>query len=150
MKSFLYNRYWIFLLRLALGLIFIYASLDKILNPVDFAKAIANYRLLPPILVNVSAVIIPWLEALIGVALILGLFADGALFIIAVLLLVFIGGMAQAILRGIDIACGCFGVSSETSRVSWVRVGEDLLMLIAAVNIMGFRWSRFRQKKSSS
>jgi len=147
MKKILLHRNWIFLLRLALGGIFIYASLDKILHPLDFARAIDNYRILPPLLVNILAIVLPWIEILCGAALIIGVFSDGAVVILGILLIIFIGAMGQAIMRGIDIGCGCFKVTSETQKVGWERIGEDFLMLLAAVNILGFRLSSGKNSK---
>ena len=37
----------VILCRLVLGGVFIYASLDKIAHPAEFAKAIGNYHVLP-------------------------------------------------------------------------------------------------------
>ena len=47
------------ILRVGLGLVFIVASLDKIQHPESFATNIANYRLLPYQLINVSALSLP-------------------------------------------------------------------------------------------
>ncbi|MBR38916.1 MAG: hypothetical protein CL888_01690, partial [Dehalococcoidia bacterium] len=46
--------------RLILGAVFIYASIDKIQNPADFAKAINNYHVLPFGLENLMALALPW------------------------------------------------------------------------------------------
>ena len=39
--------------RLVLGLIFIYASVDKIYHPAEFAQVISNYQILPDALINI-------------------------------------------------------------------------------------------------
>ena len=64
-------------LRLVLGGIFIYASLDKIVHPRAFAEIIYNYQILPGSLINLSAVILPWLELFLGLLLISGRFMVG-------------------------------------------------------------------------
>ena len=51
------------MIRLVLGFLFLYASLDKILLPSKFAEVIYNYRILPVELLNICAIIVPWLEA---------------------------------------------------------------------------------------
>ena len=51
-----------FLARLLLGGIFIYASIDKIAFPGDFARIIENYGLLPSFVVKPFAILLPWLE----------------------------------------------------------------------------------------
>ena len=57
--------------QLALGVIFIAASLPKIVDPPSFAHMIYNYRIVPGALVNLSALTMPWIELLCGVALVL-------------------------------------------------------------------------------
>ena len=66
-----------FVCRIILGIIFIYASYDKILDPAGFSKAIHNYHVTPIAVENLAALIIPWLELIIGVFLIFGLFLEG-------------------------------------------------------------------------
>lgn len=144
MKGILLNRYWVFLLRLALGGVFIWASIDKILHPLDFAWKISNYRVLAPVLVNILAVVLPWIEILCGMALVVGIFTDGAVVIICLLLIIFMAAMGQAVFRGIDIGCGCFKVTTEAAKVGWERIGEDFLMFLAAINILSFRRSNWK------
>ena len=99
--------------RLILGAVFIYASLDKIMNPDDFAKAIGNYHVLPLGLENLLALVLPWIEMLTGLCLIIGVMVDGATILIILMNIVFIFAISQALARGISIECGCFSVSSE-------------------------------------
>ena len=99
--------------RLILGAVFIYASLDKIMNPDDFAKAIGNYHVLPFGLENLLALVLPWVELFTGLCLIIGVMVDGATVLIILMNIVFIFAISQALARGISIECGCFSVSSE-------------------------------------
>ena len=99
--------------RLSLGAVFIYASLDKIMNPDDFAKAIGNYHVLPFGLENLLALVLPWVELFTGLCLIIGVIVDGATILIILMNIVFIFAISQALARGISIECGCFSVSSE-------------------------------------
>ena len=69
--------YWA--VSIGLGAVFIYASLDKIAHPLDFARIVYRYRLAGPtaalgvVPANAFAVVLPWLEAVIGVLLLTGL-----------------------------------------------------------------------------
>lgn len=96
------------LVRLALGAVFIYASLHKIHAPHLFAAAIDQYQLLPKILVNPAAVWLPWLELFAGLGLVCGRMRDGALLTINLLLIVFAAALAFNLWRGLNIDCGCF------------------------------------------
>tara|TARA_Y100001970_G_scaffold233788_1_gene291633 strand:+ start:993 stop:1445 length:453 start_codon:yes stop_codon:yes gene_type:complete len=101
------NKYFIVSLRLILGTVFLWASFDKILDPASFAKNISNYHVVPFGLENTIAIILPWLEFLIGTGMILGIMVDGSIMISSFLLLIFNILITQAIIRGFNIECGC-------------------------------------------
>lgn len=115
--------------RLILGCIFIYASFDKIQNPASFAEIIYNYRILPAWTINVLAITLPWLEIIIGCFLILGIARTGSSFLLSGILVVFIIALALAILRGLDINCGCFSISASGDKVAISRLLEDVVLL---------------------
>ena len=101
-----------FTLRLILGAVFASASFDKILHPHDFAEVVFNYQILPDGLVNLTAILLPWLELSVGLFLISGLFLRGAIFTGNALLAVFLAALAFNLARGLDIDCGCFTASA--------------------------------------
>ena len=71
----LYDNKWIvYFCRLVLGFIFIYASIDKIIDPASFSDSIDNYHVIPSELSNLAALIIPWIELFIGLSFISGIF----------------------------------------------------------------------------
>ena len=119
--------------RLILGAVFIYASIDKIQNPADFAKAIANYHVVPFGLENTMALVLPWLEFFAGVFIIIGFMVDGATILIVLMNIVFIFAISQALARGISIECGCFSVSSEGgSTIGIQTILRDIGYLLLA------------------
>ena len=101
------NKYLIIFLRLILGAVFLWASFDKIIDPASFAKNISNYHVVPFGLENTVAIILPWLEFFIGTGMILGIMINGSIIISSFLLILFNILIAQAILRGFNIECGC-------------------------------------------
>ena len=102
-------------LRLFLGLVFVYASVDKILHPAAFAEIIYNYQILPDTLINIASIFLPWLELLLGLLLISGFWLPGAVLIANSLFLVFFATLIFNAARGLDIDCGCFSVSTTAS-----------------------------------
>ena len=110
----------ILVIRILLGLIFIYASYDKILDPGKFARDISNYHVVPLGLENSIAIILPWLELIIGIGIIFGVYLNANTFISGGLLALFIVLIAQAILRGFNIDCGC-GLK-EGEVVGWSKL----------------------------
>ena len=122
---------WLILvIRILLGIIFLYASYDKIMDPGKFARSIANYHIVPFGLENSIAIILPWLELFIGVGLIAGIMVDGAAGITGSLLVIFILLILQAILRGFNIECGC-GLK-EGEMVGWTKILENIVFLFAS------------------
>ena len=120
----------IVLIRILLGIIFIYASYDKILDPGKFARDISNYHLIPMGFENLIALIIPWLELFIGIGLVAGLMVDGASMISGGLMALFILFIFQATLRGFNIECGC-GLK-EGEMVGWNKILENIVFLGAS------------------
>ena len=54
-----YEKKLYHILRIILAVVFIYASIDKIMHPHDFAKAVFNYQILPDYLINITAIFLP-------------------------------------------------------------------------------------------
>lgn len=129
------QKYFAPLVRIVLGAIFIYASMDKIANMPDFAKVILNYKILPVQLVNLLAIFLPWLEFVLGVFLITGKFERASLLVYTAMLVVFIIALSQAQIRGLDISCGCFSVKPSSTSEVWLRIIEDIVILFFSVNL---------------
>jgi len=125
----------IFCIRLIIGAFFIYASIDKIYNPDAFAKIIHNYRILPPELINISAIILPWVEFIAGISLIIGFKYRGANILISGMLIVFIIALTASLIRGLNINCGCFSTSATAKSDLLWRIIEDVMMLIGCILI---------------
>ena len=117
--------------RIVLGAVLIIASIDKILHPEAFAKVIGNYNVLPFGLENILAIILPILELFVGCCLIFGIMLDGSAIITAGMMFVFIIALSQAMIRGIDINCGCFKVSVDNGggNIGYRRIIEDIIFL---------------------
>jgi len=114
--------------RILLGLVFLLYGIDKIPHPDNFARAIANYRLLPGEFVNLLAVVLPWIEVVCGLLLLSGQWVRSAAFVSAFLLAVFVIAVSIALVRGLDIHCGCFDADSGR-KIGLKVLGEDLLFL---------------------
>jgi len=128
--------------RLFVGVVFVYASLYKIAEPELFARSITYYKAMPVSLVNLMAVIMPWLELITGILLILGVFSRSNALVIAIMLLIFIFAITQALLRDIDISCGCFRPEGE-ERVGLGLLGRDIIWFFMCLHIMRFDSHRF-------
>ena len=129
------NKWLILVIRLILGITFIWASIDKIANPGGFALSIYNYRMLPHETINLMAIVMPWLELVTGILIIVGVFMRGSAFWIGLMLLVFIVALSSALVRGLDIDCGCFSVDGGHGVDTGLLI-RDILMFFGALIVM--------------
>ena len=127
------SEYLAFALRVYLGYFFIYASLSKIPYPAQFAEAIAEYRLIPYMLLNLGAVILPWIELVAGLFLIIGFKSRSSIIVIGLLLIMFDVMILINMYQGSPINCGCYDVVGEP--IGWKKVLENMLMLVFSVQI---------------
>ena len=130
-----FSNWGIIIIRLIVGGFFIYASIDKIIYPGEFAKIIHNYRLLPPEFINLSAIVLPWIELIAGVSLIAGFKYRGANLIIMFMLIVFIAALSINLARGVNINCGCFSTSSMVKSNLLIRIIEDVMLICGCIII---------------
>ena len=106
-------RATILVLRLLLGGIFLWAGLSKVGEPMQTLATIYSYQIVVPDgLASAIAHTLPWLEILIGVALLLGLIMPFTLAATAAVLLAFTALTAQAWWRELPIDCGCLDLSA--------------------------------------
>lgn len=133
--------------QIALGFFFVAAALPKLVDPPSFAHMIYNYRLVPGALVNLMALVMPWLELLAGLALILGIWTRASAVLVGVLLLVFVAAISLNLARGNAIDCGCFDVAlankTAAERLADMRLDilRDLGMLLMAAQVL---WAKGR------
>ncbi len=118
------------ILRIILGSIFLYASAEKIINPEQFAYAISNYKLLPVELVNFFALFLPWLEAVLGIFLIFGIFEWASLTLYNGLMIFFLLVIIISLARGLNITCGCFSSDPNADKMTWFTLFRDALLLL--------------------
>ena len=126
------------------GGVFIYAGAIKVLDPVQFANDIDNYKILPWTIGVGLAFYLPWLEIFCGLALILHRLYLGGLSILTALIAVFLGATIAAKFRGLDITCGCFGHASQHWSLL-AHLATNLTILAALVLL----WVSSRSTKTS-
>ena len=128
------------LLGIALGLIFIYAAAPKILEVENFARDIRNYRILPAWSYNLLALWLPWIELVAGLCLIFNVWKKGGIIVIMGLLVVFLAAVISAVIRGLDIDCGCFGNTARelarAHRIGMQKIFENLAMFVIAILLL--------------
>jgi uncharacterized membrane protein YphA (DoxX/SURF4 family) len=136
MKKLLSNDYLTLLCRLVFGGIFIYAALDKITHPDQFARILFNYHLLPGPIINIVALVLPMSEFLAGIMLISGTLYPGARNYLIILLLAFMIAIGINVIRGVDLECGCFTVSSKAKSAALQILIRDIFYLIPGLVLL--------------
>ncbi len=141
------------LARLFVGGMFAYLSYMKMQDPINFLKMVHQYGVLPvdpPLYLNLTAVVIPWLEMLCAVALLLGVYVRGAavtalgmlLFFTPMLLIHALGlfhdpARAFASFCAVKFDCGC-----GTGEVYICRKLTENIALMVGAAIALFSGSR--------
>lgn len=127
--------------RLFLAGVFFYACLDKIQHPAEFAELVSGYNMLPEAVVPLVAVVLPWLELGLGVLLVLNRWPQGTVLLVNLLLIAFLIMLVSALVRGIDINCGCFSTDASAKANLLLDVVRDLVLLGMGCFI---QWSAIR------
>ena len=125
--------YVVLAVSLAVAAVFVYAGVDKLRDPLQFADSIAAFAILPAVFVNLLAFGLPPFEIASGL-LLLGPWTRrvGAL-AIAVITVMFLVALASALLRGLTLDCGCFGPGAPSRPRMWVELGLDSVLFCGAV-----------------
>lgn len=130
--------------RLALGMVFLVSGAEKLATLDSFAHAIANYKMLPLELTNIAATFFVWTELTVAILLIAGAAVRGAALVTGSLLTLFIIAILTAMIRGLEIDCGCFNPAAgvEPEQVGWPKVFEDLGFLAGTIFLVYFPKSK--------
>lgn len=117
--------------RWLVGLLFLAAALPKLAAPQDLALAIFRYHLVPDALINLAALVLPWIELVAAVMLLLATppWRKTAAVLLAGLLLLFTAGMAISLARGLDITCGCFTLKPGLGQMGMWSILRNLVLL---------------------
>jgi putative oxidoreductase len=125
------------LLAWTLGALFIYAGVEKIVDPAQFAQSIKYFKMVKLEYINAIALILPWWEVAAGIAILTRSWRRVGAWIILLMLIAFTVAIASAVSRGLDISCGCFGKSS--GKAGYSKLAENFGMIAAAGMVLWFR-----------
>lgn len=119
----------------SLALLWLAAAWDKFQNPGRFAAAVAGYELLPGRSIRCVARVLPWLEAVLAVALLLPASRTWAAPVGAVLLVLYGCAIAFNLARGrADIDCGCR--AGNYTPLTWRLVWRNLFLAGLSLSLL--------------
>ncbi len=118
---------------IAVAAVFIYAGIDKLRDPLQFADSTAAFAILPAVFINLLALGLPPFEIACGV-LLLGPRTRriGALAVAAISVMFFVA-LGSALLRGLTLDCGCFGVGAPSRSRMWTELALDTMLFAGAM-----------------
>lgn len=130
------------ILHLLFGGVFVYAGIMKAWHPMVFLEDVRSFALLPDPYAALLAIFLPWLEIFAGLAVIVGALRKAGLAVLNLSLLLFLGAIVIAWVRGTDIRCGCFGGSSDATSSYIELIIRDLVLLALGVWLLIRRRNR--------
>jgi len=133
------EKTWVVVLRVLLGAALFFAGITKIKSGWQLAEAIANYNLLPAAANQIFAVVLPWWEIAAGALLVFGVWTRAAALLALVLFSAFTIAVISALIRGLDIECGCFSDASSRVGIRTLAVDAGGIVIAALVVIMNGR-----------
>jgi len=127
------HNYVVLAASLAAAAVFIYAGLDKIRDPLQFADSVAAFAILPAVFVNLLALGLPPFEIACGLLLLGPRTRRIGALAVAVISAVFFTALASALLRGLTLDCGCFGTGAPSRPRMWLELALDGVLFSCAL-----------------
>jgi uncharacterized membrane protein YphA (DoxX/SURF4 family) len=143
------RRVIIWIGRLVLGVIFIYAGYSKIFLPIIhphppvgvalsfFAMQVDSYQLLPPWGVNFVAHTLPFAEVVLGLLLLIGWRLRIWAVIVTLIMVGFFAAVVRSYALGLQINCGCFA-NPEPLTIKTVFRDGSLAALALLMTVFAF------------
>lgn len=132
--------------RFVYAFIFIYAGINKLMDPKSFAVVIEAFGLIPESWITPISVLLPALELLAGLGLLFDI--QGSLNLITGLLILFTAIVGYGIWLGLDIDCGCFGPEDpEGQAYASLRptLYRNLILIICVLYLYLWRYYQAAQ-----
>ena len=123
--------------RVGLGSLFLYSAFSKIGDPGLFATMVMKYEILPEYMVGLFSLTLPMVELLSGLALVCTKWLRESALLVTGQLVMFLIALIIAVARGLEIDCGCFGISAGGGRTELLlAIARDVVLLVPAIWLM--------------
>jgi putative oxidoreductase len=137
------REYIVLAITIALGAVFVYAGVDKIRDPLEFADSIAAFSILPLTFINLLALGLPAFEAACGLLVVIPRTRRFGALALALISALFFVALLSALLRGLTLDCGCFGVGAPSRARMWLELGLDAVLFTGGLYV----YSRSRESE---
>jgi uncharacterized membrane protein YphA (DoxX/SURF4 family) len=129
------REYAVLAVSVALAAIFIYASIDKMRDPLQFADSIAAFAILPTAFVSLLALSLPPFEIACGLLLLWPPTRRVGALAVALISVMFFAALSSALLRGLTLDCGCFGAGAPSRTRMWQELGLNIVFFGSSILI---------------
>jgi putative oxidoreductase len=129
------HDYFALAIALTLAALFIYAGIDKLRDPLQFADSIAAFAILPAVFINLLALSLPVFEIACGLLLVVPRTRRVGALAVALVSVVFLSALLSALVRGLTLDCGCFGSGAPSRPRMWAELGLDVVLFSSAMLI---------------
>jgi uncharacterized membrane protein YphA (DoxX/SURF4 family) len=125
--------------RAVLGLLFLASGVGKLLEPrEEFIALVQSYAVIPDGLAVVYATMLPWVELIVAVLLIVGLYTRWAAVIGNLMLFSFIMAVSIVLIRDGNLDnCGCFGAFAIQEAPEAVLARDAMFFLLGVILLYG-------------
>lgn len=124
------------IIRIILAFLFILSALQKLRSLENFALSVDAYQIFAATLVNLITLIIPWLELFVGFGLLFRYKLKANLILYLIMMISFTILVFIAMVKGLDIECGCFGESS--AKVGFIKLVENFIIIFLNLILLIF------------
>jgi putative oxidoreductase len=127
------RHYAVLAVSLGLAAVFVYAGVDKIRDPLQFADSVFAFAILPVALINLLALGLPPFEIVCGLLMLSSWTRRVAALGITLATLMFLAALSSALFRGLTLDCGCFGAGAPSRPRMWMELGLDVILFAGAM-----------------
>ena len=128
-----FGDYAILAVSLGLAAVFLYAGLGKVGDPLQFADSIAAFAILPAAFISPLALSLPPFEIACAVLLVWPRTRRVGALAVVLISILFFTALLSALLRGLTLDCGCFGIGAPSRPRMWLELGLNVLTFGGAV-----------------
>jgi putative oxidoreductase len=129
------GAYAVLAVSLGLAAVFVYAGVQKMGDSLQFADSIEGFAILPAALISPFALALPPFEIACGLLLLWPPTRRVGALGIALLSVMFFAALSSALLRGLTLDCGCFGIGAPSRARMWVELGLNVALFGGAAFI---------------
>lgn len=138
MLTFFTSPYFLLFARLCVGGVFLASSFGKMIDKEGTAASMSRYTFLPVGSGKFIANVFPFIELIVGLMLVLGLFTPLAAVAALLLFILFTGLIVYDLASGKEQSCHCFGRLSDEKVTPWAVARNVVLMALSLLVAASF------------